>query len=54
MYVYVLRKAIEVIQCTPRSESELLEEEIDGCLLIVASVWVVVSKKHRKVREILC
>tara|TARA_B110001450_G_scaffold128153_1_gene120543 strand:- start:539 stop:703 length:165 start_codon:yes stop_codon:yes gene_type:complete len=54
LYVYVLRKAIEMIQYIPRSESELLEEEVNGCLLIVASVWVVVSKKHRKVREILC
>jgi hypothetical protein len=52
LYVYVLRKAIEMIQYTPRSEFELLEEEVNGCLLIVASVWVVVSKrKTRKVRE---
>jgi hypothetical protein len=39
-----------MIQYTPRSESELLEEEINGCLLIVASVWVVVSMKKHKVR----
>tara|TARA_B110000285_G_scaffold210448_1_gene252312 strand:+ start:173 stop:337 length:165 start_codon:yes stop_codon:yes gene_type:complete len=52
MYVYVLRKAIEMIQYTTRSESELLEEEVDGCLLIVASIWVVVSKrKTRLVKE---
>jgi hypothetical protein len=52
LYVYVLRKAIEMIQYTPRSEFELLEEEVNGCLLIVASVWVVVSKrKTRFVRE---
>jgi len=41
-----------MIQYTPRSEFELLEEEINGCLLLVVSVWVVVSKKKtRKVRE---
>jgi len=34
-----------MIQYTPRSEFELLEEEVNGCLLIVASVWVVVSKR---------
>jgi len=44
-----------MIQYTPRSEFELLEEEVNGCLLIVASVWVVVSKrKTRKVKEKFC
>lgn len=51
MCVYVLRKAIEMAahmsEQITYSESKLLEEEVNGWLLLVSSVWVVISIRKK-------